>query len=88
MFNKTCKAIALSCLVMSSSAWSYCNIDESTDTVTDNGQCSSWPMTYGEDRYSGAEKVVIQLPVLDSYFLYKTFVCVHNAVSICYFRIK
>ena len=79
MFSKTCKAIALSCLVMSSSAWAYCEIDESTGTVTDNGQCTSWPMHYGEARYSGAEKVQIKLPAEGSGIAIKPVVCTFTA---------
>ncbi len=77
MFNKTCKAIALSCLVVSSSAWAYCEIDESTSTVTDNGECSMnyEIISFGEAAYSGAEKVGITLPAKGSGVAIKPVIC-------------
>ena len=75
MFNRVCKAVVLSSLVLSSSAWAYCEIDESVSPATLSGQCESFEMSYHNGIYSGAEKVNLKLPAKGSALSIQPIVC-------------
>ena len=75
MFNRVCKAVVLSSLVLSSSAWAFCDIDESVSPATLSGQCESFVSGFHNGIYTGALKVKLKLPAKSSALSIQPIVC-------------